>query len=235
MARSPRRVLAVLLLVLAGSLVTSPAHAAGTTPQTLQFTSPTPSGAIVGWRYGYAVTASSSSGLPVVISADPATPACTATSDVPFIYGNVAAVHAGTCRIFADQPGDDTYAPAPRITMTFEIGQEITVVTPKNVSKNLVGLTPSTFKAALSFEGWAGPGRGLMPYTGQQVVFRVGGKVVCTGTTVLVPDGSFFGGSAIATCKATLGLAAALRYSTYTASYAGSQDYSGSSATGRLV
>jgi hypothetical protein len=47
-------------------------------------------------------------------------------------------------------------------------------------------------------------------------------------------DTGTFPGSAVATCKATIGLSAALKYKSYTATYAGSQDYKPSTATGVL-
>jgi hypothetical protein len=229
-------VAALLTALLGAPALLSPAHAdsTGTTPQTLHFTSDPPTDAIVGYRYNYVVTAESSSGLPVVLSADPATPACTVSPEPPFIYGNVIADHAGPCTVFADQPGDATYAPAPRISMTFQIGKESTTLAPKTANKGLLGLTPTTFKAGLTYTGWFGPGHGAQfPYVGQEVTFSVGGKPVCTATTVAADDGSMFG-TGLATCKATLGLAAALRYNTYTVSYGGSADYAGSTATGKL-
>lgn len=236
MAGSGGRLLAVVVIVLGVSTVPglASASATGQTPQTLQFTSSPPTDAVVGFRYGYGVTATSSSGLPVVLTADPATPACSAGSETPMIYGNVSAIHAGTCTIFADQPGDATYAAAPRISMTFQIAQETTVVATKSASKGILGLTPTTFKATLTAGGWFGPAHGQLPFGGEPITFRVGGKVMCTGTTVYVNDGTLFG-SAVATCKATLGPQAAWKNNTYTATYAGSQDYSGSSATGKLV
>lgn len=241
MTGSTRRRLSIIGIATATTAVlavsaSGPARAdtTGTTPQTLHFTSAPPTDAIVNYRYDYAVTAESSSGLPVVLSADPSTPACSVSPDPPFIYGNVAAVHAGPCTVFADQPGDATYAAAPRISMTFQIAKESTTLVARPVAKGLLGLAPTTFKAGLTYRGWFGPGYGAQfAYPGQQVTFRVGGKVMCTATTVSASDGTMFG-TGLATCKAKIGLRAATRYSTYTATYAGSEDYAGSSATGKL-
>lgn len=204
-------------------------------PQTLQFTSDVPSGVSVvhDSRYFITVTAESTSGLPVEISTDPNTPACAGSGLGGFIYGNIIPVHAGTCTVFADQAGDDQYAPAERISMTFEIAPEPTYLTAAKASKGALGLTPTTFRASLETGGWFGPSWGLHPFLGQQVSFSVGGKKMCTATTVHVDDGTFFG-AATATCKATIGLTAALKYSSYTATFAGTQDYLPSTASGVL-
>jgi hypothetical protein len=233
------RLLAVLGLAapVIALAVAAPADADGEKlPQTLHFTSDVPTGVTVvrDSRYYITVTAESSSGLPVEISIDPGTPACALTGIPPgFVYGNVAPAHAGTCTVFADQAGNDEYAPAERISMTFEIGAEPTYLTAAKASKGALGLTPTTFRASLETGGWFGPGWGLQPFEGEPVSFSVGGKKLCTATTVHVDDGSFFG-AATATCKAVIGPAAALKYSTYTATYAGRQDYLPSTATGVL-
>lgn len=202
-------------------------------PQTLHFTNEAPTDAVVFDRYGAVVLAESSSGLPVTISADPNTPACFADSGPVFIYGNVSLNHGGPCTIFADQPGDDTYAPAQRISMTFEIARADTYSAAAKASKGLAGLSPTTFRATLDRDGWFGPGQGIMPFVGAPITFSVGGKKMCTATTVQVDDGSFWG-VALATCKATIGLPAALKYKSYTASFAGTQDYKPSTATAVL-
>lgn len=223
-----------LTLAVAPVAVAFPVHAEERLPQTLRFTSEAPTDAIVGYRYGYAVTAESSSGLPVVLTADPGTPACFATSEPPFIYGNVTAVHGGTCTVFADQPGNDVYAPAERISMTFEIARELTTLEAAKATKGILGLSGTTFRANLHRRGWFGPGYGAMlPYTGQQVSFWIGGKKICTGTTKYVDDGTFFGG-AVATCKAPIGLIAAITQKTYTATFAGDLDSLPSTAVGVL-
>jgi hypothetical protein len=228
-----RRLLAAAVLVLAPLAVLSPAGAdvTGTTPQTVHFTSDPPTDAIVGYRYLYGVTAESSSGLPVVYSGDPSSDVCQVVNEEPFIYGNVYPDHAGLCIVYVDQPGNDVYAAAPRITMHFQIGRELTTLDAAMASKGLLGTSYTTFKANLRYRGWFGPGYGaLFAYTDQTVVFRVGGKVMCTGTTVYVDDGNLFG-AAIATCKAKIGLNLALKYNSYTATYGGSRDYLPSTAT----
>jgi hypothetical protein len=228
-----RRLLVAAVLVLAPLAVLSPAGAevTGTTPQTIHFTSDPPTDAIVGYRYLYGVTAESSSGLPVVYSGDPSSDVCSVYDEEPFIYGNVSPDHAGTCTVHVDQPGNGVYAPAPRITMTFQIGREATFLYPAKASKGVLGTSYTTFKANLTQRGWYGPGYGAeFAYTDQLVVFRVGGKVMCTGTTVFVDDGSIFG-AATATCRAKIGLNLALKYNSYTATYGGSRDYLPSTAT----
>lgn len=233
-----RRISTVAALVLALGLsafaATGPAVAdVEKQPQTLHFTTEPPTDAVVFYRYNAVVLAESSSGLPVTISADPNTPACFADSGPVFIYGNVVLLHGGTCTIFADQPGNDEFAPAERITMTFEIAREETELVAAKASKGLLGLSPTTFKANLSRNAWFGPGQGFQPFVDELVTFSVAGKKVCSAKTVHVDDGSFFG-AAVATCKASIGLGAALSAKSYTASYAGNQDYKPASATGVL-
>jgi len=205
----------------------------GRLPQTLHFTSEPPD-AVVYWRYGYTVTAESTSGLPVVLTADPSTPSCNvSTASLPPGYGNVFVGSAGPCTLFADQPGNDQYAPAERISMTFQVAREPSILLAKKASKGLLGLTPTTFSANLVILSWWGFDQAYVPYPKQLVTFSVGGKKVCSATTVEVDDGSFFG-SAVASCKATIGLLAARKYSSYTADYAGDVDFLPSTATGVL-
>lgn len=232
--RAAAAVLVVVPLVLPLAVAAPAAAETGTTPQTIEFTSAPITDAIVGHRYNYAVTAEASSGLPVVLSTDPDSDVCAVGPEPPFIVGNVVPIHAGTCTIYADQPGDDEYAPAPRVTMTFEIGKEATTLTARKAGKGLLGLSATTFSATLTYRGWFGPSYGAeFPYVGQEVTFRVGNKVMCTAETVQHDDGSFFG-VGLATCKAKIGLDLALTKTSYTASYAGSRDYAASTATGKL-
>ncbi len=235
MNRTRRRTLALLATLALTFAVLPSAHAdPEKRPQTLHFTSEPPTDAIVGYRYGYAVTAESSSGLPVQLTGDQDTPACVVSPFPPFIYGNVSARHAGTCTVFADQPGDDEYASAERISMTFAIARELTTLVAKKATKGALGLSGTTFSADLRYRGWFGPGYGAMfGYVGQVVTFSVGGKKICSATTKAVDDGSMFG-AAIATCKAPIGVNSALTRSTYTAAFAGAADYLPSTAVGQL-
>jgi hypothetical protein len=230
--------LAALGLVL-GVVATTAAPGAADSPpkqsQTLHFTSEPPTDAVVYYRWGYVVTAESSSGLPVQLSVDPGTPACTVDSGPTVPYGNLAAVHAGTCTVFADQPGNDEYLPAERISMTFEISRQSTVLEPKVASKGLLGLTPTTFRANLLVLSWWGPQQAWLPDGGRLVTFSVGGKRVCSATTVYRNDPHEFFGTAFATCRAIIGLAAARKYSTYTADFAGDRDELPTTATGKLL
>ena len=90
--------------------------------QTLTITSTPPDPALVGATYQ--VTASTESGLPVALSIDPASPPTVCT-----ISGTAVALHgAGTCTVDADQPGDDTWAAAPRVQQSFEISTVPTTV-----------------------------------------------------------------------------------------------------------
>jgi hypothetical protein len=202
--------------------------------QTIHFTSPPVTDAIVGYRYGYAVTAVSSSGLPVTLTTDPGSPVCGVSSEPPFIYGNVSAFHAGTCNVYANQAGNDEYQPAQQVGYSFEIARELTTLDAAKASKGVLGLSGTTFSANLHRRGWFGPGYGAMfAYPGETVKFYVGGKLICSAVTVQKDDGTFFGGG-VATCKAPIGVQAALKYNSYTAVYAGSQDYLPSTAIGKL-
>ncbi|MBO9519939.1 MAG: hypothetical protein J7518_00260 [Nocardioidaceae bacterium] len=231
--------LAVPVIALAVALpIAGPASAEGEKlPQTLHFTSDVPTGIVAFARYGAAVTAESSSGLPVTLSVEPGNPVCSVGPEPPFIHGNVGIGHAGTCTVYADQAGDDQYAPAERIEMSFEVGRVPTGLFAAKASKGALGLTPTTFRAALRYDGWFGPNEATLPFPGQLVTFSVAGKTMCSATTVYVQDDTVFGeffGSAIATCKAPIGLANALKQSTYTATFAGTPDYLPSTATGVL-
>jgi hypothetical protein len=84
-------------------------------PQAIHFTSSAPAGAVVGGSY--IATATSSSGLAVVFSAD-ATSAgiCTVSGS------SVSLVGAGTCKIDANQPGNGSYLAAPQVQQSFAVG-----------------------------------------------------------------------------------------------------------------
>jgi hypothetical protein len=82
--------------------------------QTISFTSTPPVPAQVGGPH-YTVTSTASSGLPVSFSANATSDGCSvAGSDVTFIA-------AGTCVIDADQGGDASYKPAPRVQQSFAV------------------------------------------------------------------------------------------------------------------
>jgi hypothetical protein len=83
-------------------------------PQTITF------GALADRTVGdaaFPVTATASSGLPVTFSS--ATNAiCTVSAT-----GSVTVLHAGTCSVAADQPGDNNYLPATTVVQSFTVGQ----------------------------------------------------------------------------------------------------------------
>jgi hypothetical protein len=83
--------------------------------QTITFTSTAPSSAFVGGPT-YTVTATASSGLPVIFTIDPI------AAGVCSISGStVSFIGAGTCIINANQPGDATYAAAPQVQQSFAV------------------------------------------------------------------------------------------------------------------
>lgn len=96
-----------------------PAFAAGTTPQTITVTS-VPSTLNVG-QYG-TLSATASSGLRVEMSTDDAT--CSVG------LRDVLGDRVGSCVINFDQPGDSTYAPAPRVSATVTILAATNVISP---------------------------------------------------------------------------------------------------------
>jgi hypothetical protein len=91
--------------------------AVGLASQAISFTSTAPSGVIAG-DPAYTVTASSTSGLAVVFSAD------SSSAGVCTVSGSsVSFVGTGTCTINADQPGDGTHAAAAPVQQSFGVGQ----------------------------------------------------------------------------------------------------------------
>ena len=83
--------------------------------QSINFTSTPPSGATVGGP-DYTVTATASSGLAVIFSAD-ATSAgvCTVSGSTVFAIG------AGTCTVDANQAGNASYQAAPQVQQSFTV------------------------------------------------------------------------------------------------------------------
>lgn len=228
---------AALSLALGVGVTAGPASAdpVGSEAQSISFTTTPPQGS--DWFFGdfhsqpgYVVDAVATSGLPVSYSLDPASVGICkvfGVQDSP-IYGHGAPVEflrAGTCTIRADQPGNDEYAAADQVSQSFVIEKVPTWMSAAHANKGVLGLSPSTFTATLQKPFEMGPGWSLEGYPGQRVTFSVGGKQVCSALTNA--DG-------VATCKASIGLANATKESTYTATYAGSQDYLGVTAQGKL-
>ena len=85
------------------------------TGQTVNFTSTPPVGAVAG-EGTYTPTATATSSLAVEFTIDPA-----AASICSISAGVVSFEAAGTCVINADQAGDATYHPAPRVQQSFAI------------------------------------------------------------------------------------------------------------------
>jgi len=235
-----------LLLALAAVVLVAPASQADPSPddplqdvpaalqaQTVEFTSPE-SDLVYGHDSSYFASAVASSGLPVTISTDPASTACPAMSAEqagPFLIIPIS--HPGVCIVHADQAGNEQYAAAERVTITLDVAKEPVVLTASKANKGFAGLTPSTFRAELKHEVPFGPGTILTGYVGEKITFWVDGKAVCPATTVFQSTGGF-DTTAVATCKATIGLPAALSSSTYNATYSGNEYSQGAVATARL-
>ncbi len=109
----------VLAAALAGLWGASPAGAAihvGKGDQTITFTSTAPAEATVGGPT-YTVTATATSGLPVMFTID------AAASSVCSISGStVSFTAAGTCVIDANQAGNANYNAAPQVQQSFAVG-----------------------------------------------------------------------------------------------------------------
>jgi hypothetical protein len=85
--------------------------------QTINFASTAPVGAVVGGS-AYAVVATASSGLPVSLSADPA------SVGVCTVFGSsISLVGVGTCVVDASQPGNGSYLAAPQAQQSFAVGR----------------------------------------------------------------------------------------------------------------
>jgi hypothetical protein len=90
--------------------------AVGRGAQTITFGTAAPTTAVVDGP-GYAVAATSSSGLAVSFAIDPSAAAvCSITGATVSFHG------AGTCVVDADQAGNANYEPAPRLQQSFAVG-----------------------------------------------------------------------------------------------------------------
>lgn len=91
--------------------------------QTITFTSTPPGSAAVGGP-GYAVSATASSGLAVTLSIDPSSAAVCTLAGATVSFQTV-----GVCVVNADQAGDTTYAPAPRVQQSVAVGPGNQIIT----------------------------------------------------------------------------------------------------------
>lgn len=211
-------------------------------PQAITFTTTPPVGQ--DWVHtndfgDYVPEATSTSGLTVQFSVDPASTGCVGA---PGVFGDpdaegritVYATRPGTCIVHVDQAGDDEFQPAPRQTQTFEILREPVLLSASKVAKGLLGLVPTTFRAELQHEIPFGPGFLTVGHAGQTLTFSVAGKVMCSGVTVAHEGPAPFESTAVATCKATIGLATALSTNSYTVVYDGNELSGDAAATGKL-
>jgi hypothetical protein len=85
--------------------------------QTISFTSTPPVGAVVGGPT-YTVTATATSGLPVVFTID-----ASATSVCTISGSTVSFIGAGTCVIDANQPGNANFNAAPQVQQSVAVGK----------------------------------------------------------------------------------------------------------------
>jgi hypothetical protein len=118
------RILVIALLSLGVAVIqTSPASAAGATPQSITIGS-LPSVAQVNQLFGMSATASS--GLPVAISVEGSpVNVCNAASSSYFVVEAI-----GTCTLTFEQAGDSNYAAAPTVTFTISVEGAQQVINP---------------------------------------------------------------------------------------------------------
>ena len=88
-------------------------------PQTIVFTSTPPANAVAGLAT-YVVSAKAGSGLPVTFAIDASSLGACAVSGATVVFAGV-----GTCTIDADQGGNASYQPAPRVQQSFTIGSGV--------------------------------------------------------------------------------------------------------------
>ena len=127
--------------------------------QTIAFSSPAPSNAMVNGP-AYTPAAAATSGLTVQFTVDP--PAASACS----ISAGMVSFHAvGTCVVNANQPGNANYIPAPQVQQSFQVGrgdQTITFTSPPPPSAAVNGpsytplaVAPSGLTVILTIDGSA--------------------------------------------------------------------------------
>jgi hypothetical protein len=97
-------------------------------PQTITFTSPKPTNAVVGGPTYTPVATGGASGNPVVITVDATSSAVCLISS-----GVVSFISFGTCTLDANQAGDATYLAAPQVQQSFTVAAAIKMYLPGNL------------------------------------------------------------------------------------------------------
>ena len=149
--------------------------------QTISFSSTPPSGALVGGST-YHVTAEATSGLPVEFGAEgDSAGICTVTGST------VAFVGVGTCTILADQAGNGSYHPAPRVRQSFSIGTDAVSLSVQSIS--FTSTPPSSATVGGSYVIAATASSGL-PVTYSAAPSSAGVCTVSGSTVSLVGQGT---------------------------------------------
>jgi hypothetical protein len=140
--RSPVARILVALLISAGLVIaqTSAASAAGTTSQTIDYPTLSPSASAPST---IPVLTQASSGLPLEISVNPTPPNACSISGFRVTFSAL-----GTCEVNLDQPGDSTYAAAPRVTVLVTIDQMMTTIS--GVKYKAMSILDPPFQASLT-------------------------------------------------------------------------------------
>ncbi|MFN0097856.1 MAG: hypothetical protein ACKVS7_04210 [Gemmatimonadaceae bacterium] len=146
-AARPSAIARFALVALCAPLLVSACEGAtdpDATEQSIVFETP---GAQILGRTPSPLVAFSTSALPVILTSE--------TLPVCMVAGTtLTLVSAGTCRINADQAGDDTYAPAARVTVTFEVLSCPVVTEPAGI---LIGFDNAALSYSVSgFNGAVG-------------------------------------------------------------------------------
>src|SRR6185436_5448126 len=89
------------------------------------------------------VSATASSGLPVVLASETAS-VCTVAGSVITLVG------PGTCTINANQGGDADYAPAPQVSRSFTVTKGAQTITFSSLADRTIGDPPFTISAVAS-------------------------------------------------------------------------------------
>nr|MBW4077265.1 hypothetical protein [Acidobacteriota bacterium] len=156
------------------------------TAQTITFTSPSPSGAMVGGSYAPVVTSDSGLTVSLTIDSSSTVGACSVSAGV------VAMTGVGTCTLDANQAGNSTYAAATQVTQSFSIAQGTQTITFNSVvpSNASVGGLPYVLSATSSsgltvqFSVAGTSGSGVCSVNAGQVSFSgVGNCVIAANQT----------------------------------------------------
>ena len=163
--------------------------------QSISFTSSPPPGPVVG-AAPYVLAATASSGLPVTYSTSPGSDAaCTLAGNV------VSFVGSGTCRVFADQSGDDVYLAAPQVQQLLTVSRVAQAITFTSIPAGSATVgDPAYVVAATASSGL--PVVFAASSSSAGVCTVSGSSIVAVGAGTCVIDANQFGDSTYASVLA---------------------------------